>query len=329
MKIDECGFPSASEQVCRLILTEDCNATCPHCFNANMRVGNHMSMETFRRALALVSAPAIKLMGGEPTLHPDLPEIFSACHTVVSQVRLFTNGLQQEVLAGLDWRPGDTVTYNFFVANKTLTNQNYLWQRDISRTFHVVVNTQTDFSRLYRKLRALAGVLRKQPEGVRARSGLAVSLDTQENIFLHRQELQRILYDVVRRAKLWGFRNVTRDHNIPVCFWTEEGMRTYLDRHLSHNATTACMSPACASWIGIDGTVRHCNQFPIQCGRITAETSRADLASFYLRGRAAKRELLAADGECQHCRHLERCLGGCFKAYHLDNQVSLHRLKCA
>lgn len=317
------------ETTCRLILTEDCNATCPHCFNANMRVGKHMSRETFRKALSLVDAPAIKLMGGEPTLHPDILEFFAACHGVVSQVRLFTNGLQKDILERIDWKPNDRVAYNFFVANRGLTNQNYLWEKDISRTFHVVVNTKTDFVRLYGKLRTLAGLLQRQPEAVRARSGIALSLDTQEHIFLHKDALQQILYRMVKRLRLWGFINISRDHHIPLCFWTREEIRQYLDIHLAHNKTTACLSPHCASWIGIDGTVRHCNQFPVLCGHLSAETTRESLAAMYRKGKEAKSALLKTDSACGECSDRERCLGGCFKAYHLDNQVSLHRLKCA
>ncbi len=320
---------SEIENTCRLILTEDCNANCPHCFNANMRVGNHMSMETFHKALSLIDAPAIKLMGGEPTLHPDLLEIFDACHKVVSQVRLFTNGLQKDTPERINWLPNDRVAYNFFVANRNLTNQNYLWEKDINRTFHVVVNTQTDFNRLYAKLRNLAGLLQKQPESVRARSGIALSLDTQENIFLNKEKLQKILYNMVRKLRLWSFINISRDHHIPVCFWTQEDIRQYLDIHLKHNKTTACLSPNCASWIGIDGTIRHCNQFPIRCGEMSENTTREALVSLYEKAKTAKLKLLKTDTACRECTHLEKCLGGCFKAYHLDGQVSLHRLKCA
>jgi radical SAM protein with 4Fe4S-binding SPASM domain len=267
-------------------------------------------------------------MGGEPTLHPELLGIFDACHGVVSQVRLFTNGLQKDVLEKIRWRGDDTVTYNFFVANTKLTNQNYLWDKDINRTFHVVVNTQTDLSRLYAKLRNLAALLQRQPERVRARSGVAVSLDTQENIFVHRERLQIILYSLVRRLKLWGYMNVSRDHHIPICFWTNEAIKLYLDRHLKNNTTTRCTSPNCASWIGIDGTVRHCNQFPVRCGQITETTTAAQLEAMYQHAKSIKLSLLKADKDCKECSHLPTCLGGCFKAYHLDKQISLHRLKC-
>ncbi len=317
------------ENTCRIILTEDCNANCPHCFNANMRVGKHMSMETFNKALSLVSAPAIKLMGGEPTLHPNLYEIFDFCHKAVPQVRLFTNGIKKDILENLNWQTNDIVTYNFFVANKNLTNQNYLWNKDINRTFHVVVNTKTNFELLFAKLRNLAGLLQKQGQKVMSRSGIALSLDTQENIFLNKEKLQKILYDIVRRLRLWGFINLGRDHHIPVCFWTNKNIRQYLDTNLNNNKIIRCLSPNCASWIGIDGAIRHCNQFPVYCGKINASTTSKDLALMYQKAKAIKIDLIKTDSMCSNCSEIEKCLGGCFKAYHLDSQVSLHRLKCA
>ena len=91
-------FLNRGENTFRLILTEDCNANCPHCFNANMREDKHMSMETFYRAISYIDAPAVKLMGGEPTLHPFLNEIIDACHDAFDTVRMFTNGLKKDIL---------------------------------------------------------------------------------------------------------------------------------------------------------------------------------------------------------------------------------------
>ncbi|MBW2118273.1 MAG: radical SAM protein [Deltaproteobacteria bacterium] len=317
------------EKTFRLIITEDCNANCPHCFNANMRLGKHMPMDIFYKALSCADAPSIKIMGGEPTLHPNLLEIIDACHEAVPVLRVFTNGLKKEVLDKADWHPSDTVTFNFYVANKNLTNQNYLWDKDISRTFHVVVNTKTDFVRLFNKLRNLAALLKKQPVAVQERSGIALSLDTQENIFIYKERLQQVMFNIVRRLRLWGFRHISRDHQIPECFWIHEDVREYLNKHLKNNHITACLSPNCASWIGIDGTIRHCNQFPVYCGKLSDASTPATIDSLYAKALDVKLDLLKKDHDCMNCIHLETCLGGCFKAYHLDGQISLHRLKCA
>ena len=313
----------------RLILTEDCNANCTHCFNANMREGKHMSKDVFYKALNLVDSPAIKLMGGEPTLHPDIIEIVDACHKVAPAVRFFTNGIKKETLEKINWSPEDTVTYNFYVTNNNLTNQNYLWEKNISRTFHVVVNTRTDLPRLFAKLRNLASLLQRQSDIAQGCSGVALSLDTQEDIFACKEDLQKILYNIVRRLRLWGIKYISRDHHIPVCFWTNGDIHQYLDMHLRHNSITGCLSPDCASWIGIDGTIRHCNQFPVYCGKLSDISTIASINALYQKAKEFKIKLIKQDEECRDCPHLENCLGGCFKAYHLDSDISLHRMKCA
>jgi radical SAM protein with 4Fe4S-binding SPASM domain len=285
-------------------------------------------MDVFYKALSFVDSTAIKLMGGEPTLHPNIIEIVDACHKVVPAVRFFTNGLKKEILNEIHWSPHDTVTYNFYVANTRLTNQNYLWEENISRTFHVVISTKTDLPRLFTKLRTLAGLLQSKPDIIKGRSGVAVSLDTQENIFAYKDELQKILYTIVRRLRLWGIRHISRDHHIPICFWTNEGIHQYLDTHLRHNSILGCLSPDCASWIGIDGTIRHCNQFPVYCGKLSDCATSASIRALYQKAKEFKVHLLQQDNECRNCPYLETCSGGCFKAYHLDSDISLHRMSC-
>jgi radical SAM protein with 4Fe4S-binding SPASM domain len=195
----------------------------------------------------------------------------------------------------------------------------------------VVLNTKTDLKRLYSKLRNLADLLQKKPERIRERSGIALSLDTQENIFLgeKRERLQDILFNVIRRICLWGFRHISQDHPTPLCFWSNPRVREYVDEKLDHELKLNCLSPECASWIGIDGTIRHCNQFPIYCGHLSEETTGDSLRLWYKKAREAKLAMLEKHSPCRECPHLEICLGGCFKAYHLDDKVSLHRLKCA
>ena len=319
------------DETFRLIITEDCNATCPHCFNANMRKGKHMPMDMVYKALSCVEGSSVKLMGGEPTLHPNLNEIIGACHETASvdRVRLFTNGLKKEILEKTTLQPQDSVCYNFYVANLNLTNQNYLWDRKISRTFHVVINTKTDLSKLFIKLRSLAGILKCQTIMTQRLSGVVLSLDTQENIFSNKEELQKRLFSIVRRLRLWGIRHISRDHIIPVCFWTNNETREYLDVYLKHNDSIRCQSTSCASWVGIDGTIRHCNQFPVYCGQLSDITTGAQLTSLYEKAKTFKLKLLKQDEECRDCPHLKTCLGGCFKAYHLDNHFSLDRLKCS
>ena len=57
----------------RILLTEKCNANCSNCFNADYRKNKDMYIEDFFMLCDFLSVNNIKhlkIMGGEPTVHP-------------------------------------------------------------------------------------------------------------------------------------------------------------------------------------------------------------------------------------------------------------------
>ena len=65
----------------RLCLTEECNAQCPHCFNSPYREKEYMDtsklFEFYEANKKPLQNMAIKVMGGEPTLHPEFDLVVS------------------------------------------------------------------------------------------------------------------------------------------------------------------------------------------------------------------------------------------------------------
>ena len=58
----------------RIYLTESCNANCNHCFNKGIREDRHMDTakaEMLFNYFASNGIKNLKIMGGEPTVHPD------------------------------------------------------------------------------------------------------------------------------------------------------------------------------------------------------------------------------------------------------------------
>jgi radical SAM protein with 4Fe4S-binding SPASM domain len=87
-----------------LTVTTTCNLECPFCFAENEMGGSacegtdpYISLEAFERQLAFIDRSGIdhvRLIGGEPTLHPQFPELVRRAggrHVVV-----FSNGLMSE-----------------------------------------------------------------------------------------------------------------------------------------------------------------------------------------------------------------------------------------
>jgi organic radical activating enzyme len=104
-----------------LHVAEHCNLKCANCCNMSPLVAERMlsvaDVEGFvTRMASVLHADVIKIMGGEPLLHPELPAILRVLRAsgIADRVRLFTNGL---LLAGM---PED-----FWEALDELTISNY------------------------------------------------------------------------------------------------------------------------------------------------------------------------------------------------------------
>lgn len=67
-----------------IILTHECNRKCPFCVDQYRGRNEYITLETLKRHLAIAKADGcrdISLLGGEPTLHPQIEEI---CKMVVA-----------------------------------------------------------------------------------------------------------------------------------------------------------------------------------------------------------------------------------------------------
>lgn len=85
-----------------LMITSFCQMACAHClFSCSPKRGQHMSMDTFRKAVEVAAdrdAP-IMLGGGEPTLHPEFEEMLGLAMFVTGQpIMMVTNGTCSEAI---------------------------------------------------------------------------------------------------------------------------------------------------------------------------------------------------------------------------------------
>lgn len=96
-----------------LALTYGCNNQCAHCYNDRQRKGKELSLREWKKVLDILwdrGIPHIIFTGGEPTLHPDLPELIAYAEKKGQITGINTNGrklqapvfLRQLVDAGLD-----------------------------------------------------------------------------------------------------------------------------------------------------------------------------------------------------------------------------------
>lgn len=88
-----------------IFVTYRCNLACPYCFAAEMQpeFPRDMAWEDFERLLCWMAAdppPAVAFIGGEPTLHPYLPEMIERTVSAGISAILFTNGLFDSAIIG-------------------------------------------------------------------------------------------------------------------------------------------------------------------------------------------------------------------------------------
>ncbi len=108
------GFSGAEGRVANLSITTLCNRSCSYCFaSPERRAGAsgpvHMDGKTFASAhdfLARSGVAQVRLMGGEPTLHPRIVEFLAEIRARGLSAVIFSNGLIPErVLRHLDSLP--------------------------------------------------------------------------------------------------------------------------------------------------------------------------------------------------------------------------------
>ncbi|MDX9959377.1 MAG: anaerobic ribonucleoside-triphosphate reductase activating protein, partial [Spirochaetia bacterium] len=123
MKLPAVGLQKTSlvdypGRVASVFFLPGCNFACPYCHNPELVVSVDMSalvpmaqaFDHLRRRAGLITALVIS--GGEPTLHPGLPELVSEARALGLLVKLDTNGSFPERIsaAGADYLAMDLKT---------------------------------------------------------------------------------------------------------------------------------------------------------------------------------------------------------------------------
>jgi organic radical activating enzyme len=106
-----------------LHVAEHCNLRCANCCNMSPLVGEKLlsvaEVESFTRRMAQVLvADVVKIMGGEPLLHPELPAVLRVLREsgIGDRVRLFTNGLLLSAMPEAFWEALDELTISNYTS---------------------------------------------------------------------------------------------------------------------------------------------------------------------------------------------------------------------
>jgi len=308
----------------RFVLTENCNATCKHCFNAGERDGAVMDADMFlefvRKNSDLLGDTRALLMGGEPTMHPRIIEMMLEAAKYYRVADLFTNGTRLHKIAKhpevIREHFKDKIIYT--INGYVFDEAKYLEYKDYTKkiSLHFVITTWGHEEIAKKILRCIE----LGPEAV----SIVLSVDTMVDIFDEEmmKDYRKIWLDTLKKIipSLNGSPiSWSTDHRVPYCFFTQEMIDelNLLGLEHFHFEVSAC---TCASSGLIDTAwdLWYCNQTRIKLGSLIKENNELmrlpEIVNKYITpGHKIKTNCIKNLREkCKNCNALDTCRVGCY-----------------
>ena len=254
----------------RIILTELCNESCEHCFNSNFRKKGVMDVDVFTRYMKentrLLNGEELKVMGGEPTLHPQIVDLIHEAYYHFGKIKLFTNGSQMSKIAK-DPRMIKThfegVTA-YLINGHTFEPEKFHEYKDFVR--EIVLHCVVPLENVDDYINRVLGFLELGPQ-----INICISPNTQLNLFddnimeKYRESFVKAVTTLIPRLSNQFF---AFDHFFPTCFFTQEMIDTL--HYYSVNAweKTGCCSEYILGLIDWNFDLHFCNQTRFKIGNV-------------------------------------------------------------
>lgn len=287
----------------RVLVTDKCNANCPFCINKDIRKGNgFMSLDLFKRICTFFeqnNIENIRIMGGEPTIHPQFVEMMQIAQSHFKRVTIFTNAINNNIVKFVP-RENDGINYNF-TFSKDITIEKLLPTLPGNRLLEIVIRRDTK-----------AEIIEKEIKRIIAMGSrdiiVSLTLDCTSNIFKDKEIIVPIfthLQEFCEKENLnWRF-----DHSMPICF--------VYGTKLPIREKGAICEGDCAGLIDTEGNLRFCNQFNSESYTIfqNGEIIPMPLIENLIKLSHLKNQIKNLEKICAECPYYDKiCNGGCFIA---------------
>lgn len=319
-----------------LIINDTCNRACPYCF-ARSKVGlsdgterpdgKDISLDNFERYLDFLARgaePLLKLLGGEPTLHPEFLELLRRAHARGLQTLVFTNGLwPRKVREGIQAIPLAEWKLKFlFNVNEPRMQPASQLERVMECVKIAGPQGQCGFN-IYCEdfdLQFIPDLIDAAGMDREVRLGLAAPIFGTDNSFIEPENFKALGLRLLDQLRKLEERNVIAffDCGFPLCMFPEDdlGSLTLITRGFR----SVCSYPID---VGPDLMAWPC--FPLSKVENLPLLDFADLSELrerFTRQLAGMRRFGTLDA-CLGCKYLERqqCNGGCV-AHTLKNWAS-------
>ena len=308
----------------RFVLTENCNATCKHCFNAEVRDGAVMDADLFidfvRKNSEHLGDRRALLMGGEPTMHPRIIDIILESTKHYRVADLFTNGTRLNTIAKHPeivrehFKEKIIYTINGYVFDPV----KYLEWKEFTKaiSLHFVITTWGHKETVEKILRCCDDY---GPE-----VKIVISGDTTVDVFDDKMlnEYRKIWMDSIKKivpSLLAVPMNWQTDHSFPQCFFTQEMLEELNIIGLPNfqHTVSSCTCPH-VGLIGANWDLHYCNQTRIKLGSVLDENgdpkSMTQLVNQYVTPahKIKTESIKKLRKECKDCNALYVCRVGCY-----------------
>lgn len=282
----------------RILVTENCNAKCPHCFNASYREKKEIDINTYIRLCEYLSSNnirRIRIMGGEPTVHSSFEEIIKISQSYFESIVIFSNAMNNRI-ANIHPRSDDSIVYNFRFISPHFNINKFLLNKPGRRRLEVQIGSKTNIENIICKLSFFKNIPHLK---------INLTLDCMENVFDNKKVLEEkftLVSDFIKNDLNTDY---IIDHIIPSCLFGEK-IKT----------PDALCSINCAGLIDSSLRLRYCNQYPVDLGNILDSCgdfiSYDEITAKLKIGYYSKIALLE-NSKCNDCNSfLHKCNGGCF-----------------
>ena len=201
----------------RIYVTEKCNANCSNCFNMKSRTNNEIKVETFNKLCLYLKQNGItkvKLLGGEPTMHPAFEDIIKISQQNFKHVGIFTNGLKNR-FSNIKLRDTDSIIYNMNFFNN-FDKDVFQFDQKGSRVLEIQILKNTKPLEIIEMMRRFSNIELK-------RLTCNLTLDCKANIFLEKSQIIPKLLFLEKQFKKLNI-NFFYDHKLPFCYLYKSGL---------------------------------------------------------------------------------------------------------
>lgn len=268
----------------RILITDKCNMKCKTCFNKDLRTNKEMSVSDFIDLCTFLKSEGnisrVKIMGGEPTIHPKIHTFIEIAQEKFNSVHIFTNAVN-DIITSLRMRKLDTIIYNLSCMGIYFPEKKLLPDEDFTHAFETRIDSFSDIDIIKRKLRHIHNILAEKMI-------INLTLNCTENIFLLKSKIINKWNNIVSFINEELNIEYNIDHGIPYCFFVGSNMKI-------QNRNSLC-NLNCAGLITPDLFLRHCNQ--------TSEK----LLKIKQNGRFVPYKIIEQYMECEHNKMLYECL---------------------